>query len=36
VRYQELGVGGWIAVVILFSGIVWGIRQSKKPVAELK
>ena len=36
VRYQELGVVGWIAVVILFSGIVWGIRQSKKPVAELK
>ncbi len=36
VRYQELGVGGWIAVVILFGGIVWGIRQSKKPVAELK
>jgi len=36
VRYQDLGVGGWIVVVILFGGVVWGIRQSKKPVVELK
>jgi K(+)-stimulated pyrophosphate-energized sodium pump len=36
VRYQNLGVGGWIAVAFLFTGMVWAIRQSKKPVAELK
>jgi K(+)-stimulated pyrophosphate-energized sodium pump len=36
VRYQELGVGGWVAVAVLFAGVVWGIRQSKKPVVELK
>ncbi len=36
VRYQNLGVGGWIAVAFLFAGMVWAIRQSKKPVAELK
>ncbi len=36
VRYQDLGVGGWVAVVLLAAGVVWGIRQSKKPVAEVK
>ncbi len=36
VRYQDLGVGGWVAVAILGAGVVWGILQSKKPVAEVK
>jgi K(+)-stimulated pyrophosphate-energized sodium pump len=36
VRYEHLGVGGWIAVAVLATGMVWGILQSKKPVAEVK
>jgi K(+)-stimulated pyrophosphate-energized sodium pump len=36
VRYEHLGVGGWVAVAVLATGMVWGILQSKKPVAEVK
>ena len=36
VRYENLGVGGWVAVALLAGGLVWGILQSKKPVAEVK
>jgi K(+)-stimulated pyrophosphate-energized sodium pump len=36
VRYENLGVGGWVAVALLAAGLVWGILQSKKPVAEVK
>jgi K(+)-stimulated pyrophosphate-energized sodium pump len=36
VRYEHLGVAGWSAVVLLAAGLVWGILQSKKPVAEVK
>jgi K(+)-stimulated pyrophosphate-energized sodium pump len=32
VRTQVLGVGGWIVVALLLSGVVWGILQSKKPL----
>jgi K(+)-stimulated pyrophosphate-energized sodium pump len=31
VSYSDLGVGGWIAVVLLAAAFVWGVRQSKKP-----
>jgi K(+)-stimulated pyrophosphate-energized sodium pump len=36
VRYEHLGVVGWAAVAVLATGLVWGILQSKKPVAEVK
>jgi len=32
VRYQNLGVVGWLIVVALFAAIVWAISVSKKPV----
>lgn len=32
VKYQELGVVGWIVVVVLFAIVVWAFLQSKKPV----
>lgn len=35
VSIQDLGVGGWIAVIVLAAGVVWGILTSKKPVADL-
>jgi K(+)-stimulated pyrophosphate-energized sodium pump len=34
VKYQNLGVGGWIVVAVLFAVVVWSITQSKKPVAK--
>jgi K(+)-stimulated pyrophosphate-energized sodium pump len=35
VKYETLGVGGWIAVAVLTAAIVWGILQSKKPTLEI-
>ena len=35
VKYENLGVGGWIAVAVLAAAIVWGIMQSKKPTQEI-
>jgi len=35
VKYQHLGVGGWVVVVVLAAGFIWGISQSKKPVAQV-
>jgi K(+)-stimulated pyrophosphate-energized sodium pump len=35
VKYQNLGWGGWVVVVLLFAGVVWGIWQSKRPAPEL-
>jgi K(+)-stimulated pyrophosphate-energized sodium pump len=32
VKYQELGVVGWIVVVVLFVIVGWAFLQSKKPV----
>lgn len=32
VKYQELGVVGWIVVAVLFAIVVWAFLQSKKPV----
>jgi len=36
VRYQELGITGWIIVVLLGAAVLWGIFQSKKPIPELE
>ena len=35
VSIRDLGVGGWIAVIILSAGVIWGIVTSKKPVVDL-
>jgi K(+)-stimulated pyrophosphate-energized sodium pump len=35
VKYQDLGVGGWIVVILLLAGLVWGISQSQRSVPEL-
>lgn len=32
VTYKTLGLGGWLAIVVLLTALVWAIRQSKKPV----
>jgi K(+)-stimulated pyrophosphate-energized sodium pump len=32
VQYTNLGIVGWLAVVILVALLIWAIRQSKKPV----
>ncbi|MCH7586937.1 MAG: sodium-translocating pyrophosphatase [Chloroflexi bacterium] len=34
VRYENLGVGGWIIVLVLAALLTWSIIQSKRPVAE--
>jgi len=34
VRYQNLGVGGWIVVLVLVALLAWSIIQSKRPAAE--
>ena len=31
VTYKNLGVGGWIIILVLLAGLIWAIRQSKKP-----
>ncbi len=31
VKYQELGVVGWIVVAVLFAGVIWALSVSKKP-----
>ncbi len=35
VQYHDLGIGGWIIVVVLLGGIIWSIHQSKRPVPDL-
>jgi hypothetical protein len=35
VKYQDLGVIGWIVVVVLLGAVVWAIAQSKKSAPEL-
>ena len=34
VRYQNLGVGGWVVVLALAALLVWSIVQSKRPASE--
>ncbi len=33
VKYQNLGIGGWVVVAVLGAAMVWAVLQSKKPVA---
>jgi K(+)-stimulated pyrophosphate-energized sodium pump len=35
VQYADLGIGGWIFVLVLVGTLIWAIWQSKRPVAEL-
>ncbi len=35
VKYQELGVVGWIVVAALGGAMIWAISQSEKPVPEV-
>ncbi len=35
VQYTTLGVGGWVAIVILVAGLYWAIRTSKRPAPSL-
>jgi K(+)-stimulated pyrophosphate-energized sodium pump len=34
VKYQELGVGGWLVVALLVAGFIWGLSRSKQPVSQ--
>jgi K(+)-stimulated pyrophosphate-energized sodium pump len=36
VKYENLGIGGWIVVAILAAVTIWAIMQSKKPTVEIK
>jgi len=36
VKYENLGVGGWVVVILLAIALVWSILQSKKPVPALE
>ncbi len=31
VQYQNLGIGGWLVVIVLLGILVWSIQQSKRP-----
>jgi K(+)-stimulated pyrophosphate-energized sodium pump len=35
VKYENLGVVGWVVVAILAAAVIWGIAQSKKPAPEV-
>jgi K(+)-stimulated pyrophosphate-energized sodium pump len=35
VKYENLGVVGWIVVLVLAAAVIWGIAQSKKPAPEV-
>lgn len=35
VTYKHLGIGGWLAVLLLVAALAWAIFQSKKPAAEV-
>jgi len=36
VKYETLGVGGWIVVIVLLASVVWSILRSKKAAPRLK
>jgi len=36
VKYQDLGIGGWLIAAVMVAALVWAIRQSKRPVPETK
>jgi K(+)-stimulated pyrophosphate-energized sodium pump len=35
VSQQNMGIMGWIVVLLLGAGVIWGITQSKKPAPEV-
>lgn len=35
VKYTEMTWVGWVVVVVLLAGVIWGIRQSKRPAPKL-
>ncbi len=35
VKYHNLGLGGWLVVLLLLAGLVWAIRTSKRPAPKL-
>ena len=35
VKYQDLGIVGWLVVAVLFAIITWAFLQSKKPIESL-
>ncbi len=35
VTYKTLGLGGWIAVIVLLAALVWAISQSKRPAPDI-
>jgi K(+)-stimulated pyrophosphate-energized sodium pump len=35
VKYQQLGIGGWVVAGLILAGIVWALSMSKKPVEQL-
>ena len=36
VTYKNLGMGGWLTILVLAAALVWAILQSKKPAPEIK
>ncbi|GAP21121.1 sodium-translocating pyrophosphatase [Leptolinea tardivitalis] len=36
VKYENLGIGGWIVVVLIAALTIWAISQSKKPVVKIE
>ncbi len=36
VQYRQLGLVGWLVVIILAAAMIWGISQSKKPAPQLQ
>ncbi len=36
VRYANLGLVGWLVVILLFAAVVWSIRASKKPAPSME
>ena len=36
VQYKQLGIIGWLIVIVLLASLVWAIWQSKRPVPGLR
>jgi K(+)-stimulated pyrophosphate-energized sodium pump len=36
VQVEDLGIGGWLVVVLLVAGLVWSIWTSKRETPSLK
>jgi K(+)-stimulated pyrophosphate-energized sodium pump len=35
VTYKQLGISGWIVIILLVVVLIWAILQSKKPASEI-